>query len=143
MDENNLSWGRVVDKNSLNNIVLPKEMIENFIGQTSTENALIVFTPRKKILKIDVFPVESKDIVKVKLELTEFSGNTVKQIGQIIRDNNIPKNLFTSGVCIKTELCLYEAYIEERKLSISIKELKEHFSGVDNVVKVEVSRIST
>jgi hypothetical protein len=139
----NLSWGKVVDKNSLAQISLPKQMIEEFLknAEPGYNNILIVFTPRQSILKIDVFPVETKDIIKVQLILTQFSGNTVKQIGQIIRTLDIPKNLFTSGVCIKSNLCVYEAYIEERKLKVSLHELKEKFSEVENVVEVIISKL--
>lgn len=141
MEEQNLSWGKVVEKKSLNTIQLPEDMIKEFINLTELENMLIVFTPRQNILKIDIFPVESKNIIKVQLKLTQFSGMTVKQIGQIIREMNIPKNLFTSGVCLQADLCLYEAYIEEQKLSISLDELKEKFKEVENVVKVEITKL--
>ena len=143
MSENNLSWGKVVDKESLGQISLPKQMIDEFLktSEPGFNNILIVFTPRQNILKIDVFPVETRDIIKVQLILTQFSGNTVKQIGQIIKILDIPKNLFTSGVCIKSNLCVYEAYIEERKLKVSLQELKEKFSEVENVVEVIISKL--
>ena len=144
-NEKNLSWGKVIEKNALETIKLPKEMVNSFIEgiKTNYNNVLVVFTPRNNILKIDVFPVENEDIIKVQLELTQFSGNTVKQIGKIIRELNIPKNLFTSGVCVKTNLCLYEAYIEEQKLPVSIDEIKERFSQVENVINVNITKINT
>ncbi len=143
--ENNLSWGKVVTKNSLENISLPKDMIQSFINSINTiyKSVLIVFTPRNNILKIDVFPVENEDILKLQLELTQFSGDAVKQIGKIIRELNIPKNLFTSGVCVKSNLCLYEAYIEEQKLPVSITEMKERFSHVENVIRVNITKLNT
>lgn len=140
-DENNLSWGKVAGKDTLKQINLPKSMIEPFIKNTITDNVLIVFTPRQNLLKIDVFPIESKEIIKIQLILTQFSGNTVKQIGQIIRDMNIPKNLFTSGVCIKSNLCVYEAYIEKDKLKVPLETLKDHFNTVENVVDVFIDQI--
>ena len=52
------------------------------------------------------------------------------------QDINLPKNLFTSGVCLESNLCLYEAYIEKNKLFISIDKLKQKFSEIDNVINV-------
>ncbi|MBD3353166.1 MAG: hypothetical protein GF364_16920 [Candidatus Lokiarchaeota archaeon] len=141
MEEEKLSWGQVIDKEDLNQINLPKSMIESYIKKTQKKHVLIVFTPRENILKIDVFPIENKDIIKVQLKLTQFSGSTVKQIAHIIRELNIPKNLFTSGVCIQSDMCLYEAYIEYHKLGVSLDDLKERFTDVENVTEVNIIKI--
>ena len=141
MNEENLSWGKVFDKKSLGQIKLPENMIKTFINNTNKQKALVVFTPRQNLLKIDVFPVEDNEIFKIQLKLTQFSGNTVKAIGRIIREMNIPKNLFTSGVCLKDNFCLYEAYIEKSNITVTIDVLKRKFAKVENVVDVIITKL--
>jgi len=144
--EKELSWGKVVDKNTLGNISLPKKMFDSFFkaswtASPSLTHVLIVFSPKPRALKIDIFPLEGKEVLKIQLRLTDFSVNTIEQIREITKDLKLPDDLFMSGVCIEQKHCLYESYIEKNKLKIPIELLKERFSAVESIIDVQIYNI--
>ncbi|MHA1870887.1 MAG: hypothetical protein ACTSXF_08055 [Promethearchaeota archaeon] len=139
----NASWGKVIRIDDLKSIVFPKGILDIYLNRNKyNKKVLIVFSPNKNNLKIDVFPIEDTKIIKVTMKLTKFSGTTVKSISQLIRQYEIPKNLFTLGVCLKENLCIYEQYIEESKLKINIEELKNELLKIENVKDINIETIS-
>jgi hypothetical protein len=146
MTEKELSWGKVVEKNTLGNISLPKKMFDSFFKEswTSSESlthVLIVFSPKPRALKIDIFPLEGSEVIKILLKLTDFSVNTIEQIREITKELKLPDDLFMSGVCIKQRFCVYESYIEKNKLEVSVDLIKERFASVDSITEVQVQYI--
>ncbi|MHA1342255.1 MAG: hypothetical protein ACTSRZ_20860 [Promethearchaeota archaeon] len=142
MSNENLSWGRVVGKDSIKSIELPEELYDHFTKSIKTSRLLIIFTPRKDLLKIDVFPVESNEIIKIQLHLLQFSGETLKKIGEIIQKMDITRNLYTTGVCIREDLCLYEVYLEEEGLKYSAEQLEQEFRSIKDVQKVYIQKLT-
>jgi len=96
---------------------------------------LVIFSPNKNCMKIEVFPVDSNVILKLQLILTEFTQKVFQSISTILRELNLQK-LYTTGVCLRGKDCIYEAYIEQEKLTISQEELKQRFSQIENVQEV-------
>lgn len=136
MSENptNLSEGQLVSRRGLANLSIPNKVIDEIQG---SKNFLVIFAPRPNIIKINIFPSDSSEIVKILIKLQEFSPTTVKTIASIIRDLNLP-NLYTSGMCIKENECIYEAYIEKDKLNVEIDKIQREFEKIENVKSVEV-----
>ncbi len=136
MSENptNLSEGQLVSRRGLGNLRIPDKVVDEIQG---SKNFLVIFAPRPNIIKINIFPSDSEEIVKILIKLQEFSPTTVKNIATIIRDLNLP-NLYTSGMCIKENECIYEAYIEKDKLKVDIALIRTEFEKIENVKSVEV-----
>ncbi len=136
MSENptNLSEGQLVSRRGLGNLRIPDKVIDEIQG---SKNFLVIFAPRPNIIKINIFPSDSEEIVKILIKLQEFSPTTVKTIASIIRDLNLP-NLYTSGMCVKENECIYEAYIEKDKLKVDVVLIREKFEKIENVKSVEV-----
>ncbi len=136
MSENptNLSEGQLVSRRGLANLSIPNKVIDEIQG---SKNFLVIFAPRPNIIKINIFPSDSEEIVKILIKLQEFSPTTVKTIASIIRELNLP-NLYTSGMCIKENECIYEAYIEKDKLKADIIVIRNEFEKIENVKSVEV-----
>ncbi len=136
MSENptNLSEGQLVSRRGLGNLKIPNKVVDEIQG---SKNFLVIFAPRPNIIKINIFPSDSAEIVKILIKLQEFSPTTVKTIATIIRDLNLP-NLYTSGMCIKENECIYEAYIERDKLKVDIALIRHEFEKIENVKSVEV-----
>ena len=146
MTEKELSWGKVVDKNTLGNISLPKKMFNSFFKESwtasdSLSHVLIVFSPKPRALKIDIFPLEGSEVIKIHLKLTDFSVNTIEQIREITKELKLPDDLFMSGVCIEQMYCVYESYIEKNKLEVPIELIKERFASVESITDVQVQYI--
>lgn len=146
MAEKELSWGKVVDKNTLGNISLPKKMFDSYFKESWTASdtlthVLIVFSPKPRALKIDIFPLEGSEVVKLQLKLTDFSVNTIEQIREITKELNLPDDLFMSGVCIEQRYCLYESYIEKNKLEVSVDLIKERFASIESITDVQLQYI--
>ncbi len=146
MVEKELSWGKVVEKNTLGNISLPKKMFDSFFKESWTSSAslthvLIVFSPKPRALKIDIFPLEGSEVIKILLKLTDFSVNTIEQIREITKELKLPDDLFMSGVCIEQRNCVYESYIEKNKLEVSVDLIKERFTSVESITDVLVQNI--
>ncbi len=136
MSENptNLSEGQLVSRRGLGNLRIPNKVVDEIQG---SKNFLVIFAPRPNIIKINIFPSDSEEIVKILIKLQEFSPTTVKKIASIIRELNLP-NLYTSGMCIKENECIYEAYIEKDKLKVDIGLIQREFEKIENVKSVEV-----
>ena len=146
MTEKTLSWGKVVEKNTLGNISLPKKMFDSFFQDSwsfsnSLTHVLIVFSPKPRALKIDILPLEGSEVIKIQLKLTDLSVNTIEQIRQITKELKLPDDLFMSGVCIEQKYCLYESYIEKSKLEVSLEQIKDQFTSVDSITDVEIQNI--
>jgi hypothetical protein len=136
MSENpiNLSEGQLVSRRSLGNLRIPDKVVDEIQG---SKNFLVIFAPRPNIIKINIFPSDSEEIVKILIKLQEFSPTTVKTIASIIHNLNLP-NLYTSGMCIKENECIYEAYIEKDKLKVDMDLIRDKFEQIENVKSVQV-----
>jgi hypothetical protein len=146
MVEKELSWGKVVEKNTLGNISLPKKMFDSYFKESwaasdTLTHVLIVFSPKPRALKIDIFPLVGSEVVKLQLKLTDFSVNTIEEIREITKELNLPDDLFMSGVCIEQRYCLYESYIEKNKLEVSVDLIKERFASVESITDVNIQYI--
>lgn len=137
MTKNDLSRGQLLPRERLAALRIPNEILENF----SERNFLVVIAPRSNIIKINVFPTDSKSIVKVLIKLREFSPYIVKKIASIIRRLSLP-NLFTSGMCVEENRCIYEAYIDKSKLDVSLDDLRASFEEIGDIQAVEITELN-
>ncbi|HMF34842.1 MAG TPA: hypothetical protein VKK79_25700 [Candidatus Lokiarchaeia archaeon] len=138
-EPSSLSEGQLVSRVDLANLHIPQKILDEL---QAAKNFLVIFAPRPNIIKINVFPSDSDEIVKILIKLTEFSPETVKTIASIIRMLNLP-NLYTSGMCIRENECVYEAYIEKDKLEVDVDSIQNEFEKVANVKSVEVYSLTT
>ncbi len=146
MTEKELSWGKVVGKNTLGNITLPKKMFDSFFKESwtasdSLSHVLVVFSPKPRALKIDIFPLEGKEVVKIQLKCEDFSIKTIEEIREITRELKLPDDLFVSGVCVKQKFCLYESYIEKNKLLVPMEEVKKRFQSAESITDVQIYNV--
>jgi hypothetical protein len=147
MLDKELNWGKIVEKNNLGNIMLPKKILDSLINETETTSAsppthvLVIFSPKPRALKIDIFPLESKDVIKIQLKLTDFSIRTIEQLREITKELHLPDYLYMSGVCVEKQFCLHESYIEKEKLTVSIDSIRERFMSIDSVTDVQIYQV--
>lgn len=137
MTKKDLSFGQLVSREQLKNLKIPGDITQSF----QTRNFLVVIAPRSNILKINVFPTDSKSITKIIIYLREFSPFIVKKIASIIRKLDLP-NLYTSGVCLQEDRCVYEAYIEFSKLSVGVDVIREEFEAITDIESVKIEQLT-
>jgi len=130
----NLSEGQLVSRKGLKTLRIPDKVVGEI---QSSKNFLVIFAPRPNIIKVNIFPSDSAEIVKILIKLQEFPATTIKAIASIIKELNLP-NLYTSGMCIKENECIYEAYIERDKLKVDINSIRKEFEKIETVKSVEV-----
>ena len=93
--------------------------------------------------KINVFPVETKSIKKILINLERFSLELVNGISDVLKDLN-EYILHTTGICYSEEFCFYETYINMEKLkekNITLEKLKKEFMNIPKIIKVIVEDI--
>ena len=127
-----LSWASVVSRKTLGNLTIPPNSLDVFYKSVSDPFMLVIFNPQKSSLKMEVFPVSSKEVLKLQLTLTAFSQEIFQQISGILRNLNLEK-IYTSGVCLKEGLCIYEAYIEENQLPTDRNSVVKMFGEIQNL----------
>lgn len=100
---------------------------------------LLIFVPRRDLVKINCFPVQDTQILKLLISLEEFSPKLVKGISNILKD--VLKSddiLHTTGLCFEQKNCFYETYLRSETLDSETKEkIKEDFLALDKVTSVK------
>ena len=90
-----------------------------------------------------MFPVETKSIKKILINLESFSLELVNSISEVLKDLN-EYILHTTGICYSEEFGFYETYINVEKLNeknITLEKIKEDFMNIPKIVKVIVEDI--
>ncbi|MFO8020541.1 MAG: hypothetical protein R6U96_18105 [Promethearchaeia archaeon] len=130
-----ISVGIVASEKDLrDNLLLPKEISDDV---PSSPYFLLIFIPRKEILKISCFPTESNDIKKILIKLEEFSPDLVKGITEILKELDLSKNiLHTTGLCYDVDNCYYETYLSGAK--IDENQIREDFMEITKVIGVDI-----
>lgn len=133
--------GIIVKKEEIeNNIIFPKEILQSL---ETKPYYLLIYIIREDIVKINVFPVETKSIKKILINLESFSLELVNGISEVLKDLN-EYILHTTGICYSEEFGFYETYINMEKLNeknITLEKIKEDFMNIPKIVKVIVEDI--
>ena len=121
-------------------------MFDSFFSESGTashslSHVLVVFSPKPRALKIDIFPLDGREVVKIQLKCEDFSIKTIDEIREITKELNLPDDIFVSGVCVKQKFCLYESYIEKKKLKIPIEEIKKRFQMAESIKQVQIYNV--
>jgi hypothetical protein len=130
----------VLSRDTLSQLKIPANSLDKFYHEVQEKFMLVIFSPTKSCMKIEIFPVDSNVIIKLQLVLTEFTQKVFQSISSILRELNLQK-LYTTGVCLRGSKCIYEAYIEQEKLTITKEELLQRFRQIENVQEVILSSI--
>jgi hypothetical protein len=137
--------GQLVSFSKLNNnknIELSNEVIKK-LGKLTNEkqHCFLVFRTRGQSLKLDIIPVETDKIFNLIIMFGEQMTVTVLQrISKIFtKYEDDLKLVFTSGLCVEMDKCIYEVYIdvEMDTLNLLIKDLY----NIQGIIEMEVKLI--
>ena len=138
--------GQLVSFSKLNrdkNIELSHEIIKK-LGKLTNEkqHCFLVYRTRGRALKLDIIPVETDKIFNLIIMFGEQMTVTVLQrISKIFtKYEDDLKLVFTSGLCVEMDKCIYEVYIdvEMDTLNLLIKDLY----NIQGIIEMEVKLIS-
>ncbi|MFX1280536.1 MAG: hypothetical protein ACFFA3_14260 [Promethearchaeota archaeon] len=143
--KNKISVGLILTNNELNNNpIFPSEIKEEIMD---SPYYLLIFISREDVVKISCFPTQNKNIKKILIKLKEFSPDLVKGISNVLNDLNLSKEiLHTTGLCYEMEKCFYETYLIGDIIDsgeLTIKQIKEKFMAVANVLEVQIEDINS
>lgn len=136
-ERNKISIGLVISWEELQtNSIIPDE-IKGELEQKPYY--LLIFIPRKDVLKANCFPINEKDITKILIKIEEFSPNLVKGISTILKDLELSKDiLHTTGLCFEMGDCYYESYMKTNALdSQMLENIKKNFIALDKVIEIK------
>ena len=138
--------GQLVSFSKLNrdkNIELSHEIIKK-LGKLTNEkqHCFLVYRTRGRALKLDIIPVETDKIFNLIIMFGEQMTVTVLQrISKIFtKYEDDLKLVFTSGLCVEMDKCIYEVYIdvEMDTLNLLIKDLY----NIQGIIEMEVKLIT-
>ena len=137
VERNKISVSLIIDYQELmNNNVFPNE-IKNDVIQTPYY--LLIFIPRKDVIKINCFPISNKHVRKILIKIEEFSPDMVKGISKIFKELNLSKNIIhTTGICFELGECYYESFVKAEVLdSETLEKIKKKFMILEKVIEVQ------
>ena len=140
MHENQISKGMLLQRGNIEQLHLPHDVLGKIT--TNSKNFLVLFIPRADSLKINIIPCDAPEILKILVNLSEFSPQTIKSIADIIYTLNIT-TIHTSGLCFRENKCCYEAYVELTGDKENIQEeIRSKFMRVEGCKSVELEIIN-
>jgi hypothetical protein len=106
------------------------------------KNFFIVFRTRGKAMKLDVIPVSTEKIIRLAIIFGEqVQLPVLHQIGQILaRYDNEVSLIFTSGLCVEVEKCIYEVYIDTEMPTLN--KIIEEIYKIKSILEIEVKLIA-
>ena len=125
-------------------IELSNELIKKVEKLTDKrQHCFLVFRTRGDALKLDIIPVETDKIFNLIIMFGEHMTITVlQQISKIFtKYEEQLKLIFTSGLCVEMDKCIYEVYIDVEMdiLNLLIKDLY----NIKGIIEMEVKLIKT
>lgn len=140
-EKNKISESEIISREELErNCIFPEE-VRAELGQTPYY--LLIFIPRSDVVKINCFPINDKQILKLLIKLEEFSPNLVKGISDVLNEAiNSEEVLHTTGLCFEQKNCFYETYLKAHSLDSDAKEkAKQSFLSLDKVISVDFETV--
>ncbi len=140
-ERNKISIGLIIDNEELKtNNLFPDEIKKEVI---KSPYYLLIFIPRKDVIKINCFPISNNQIKKMLIKIEDFSPNLVKGISSILKELNLSKEiLHTTGLCFDLGDCYYESYVKADSLNSELLDkIKKKFMVLDKVVEVKIEDV--
>jgi hypothetical protein len=140
-ERNKISVSIIIDHDELiTNNVFPDEIKYNII---QSPYYLLIFIPRKDIIKINCFPISNKHIKKILIKIEEFSPEMVKGISKIFKELNLSKDIIhTTGICFELSDCYYESFLKAEILdSETLEKIKQKFMRLEKVIEIRFENV--
>jgi hypothetical protein len=141
MHENQISKGLLLPKGNIEQLHLPHDVLGKIT--TNSKNFLVLFIPRADSLKINIIPCDAPEVLKILVNLSEFSPQTIKSIADIIYTLKI-STIHTSGLCFRDDKCCYEAYVEVKGDKGKIQDdVRSRFLQIEGCKSVDLEIMKT
>ncbi|MFX0196355.1 MAG: hypothetical protein ACFFCW_09560 [Candidatus Hodarchaeota archaeon] len=129
-----LTIAKIANIIPVNSIDLP-ESFTRFLQVESTGFVLMILTLRSRMIRL--IPTQSKEVVKVIIEISELSTGFFKIIEAISFKYEISM-LYSTGVCFSDKGCIYEGYFDKAGFtSASLKNLRTELNSIPGVSSID------
>ncbi len=118
---------------------LPAEFIDAIIWDQDQPYGLIIATSSTQLVR--VIPVKTDYVLKITAELDEINPGTIQEIGGLFSQYGIT-SLYSTGLCIQKERCIYELYADPETLSKDFEQLKAELMELKTISDVYYEKIS-
>ena len=138
---------------SIGKLIKNQDLTESFLIPEQAKAKLVeskyylsVSVPGESILKISIFATKHERVMKILIELDEFTPVVVEGIGNILTENDLCDFIIhTSGLCFSESSCYYESYIDVDQLKeteLSLEILEKKFKELEKVKEVDFINIT-
>ncbi|MCK4845105.1 MAG: hypothetical protein KAS95_05495 [Candidatus Heimdallarchaeota archaeon] len=123
--------------NDSENITIPKEVIDDLSGISSLNKILSVYSSNARALYF--FPVSSS-VYKVCIHIFPLTPEIVAKIMTKI-STIASKVIYSTGLCLVENRCLWEGFIQEKDLIEDIDEIQNTMSAMSEIKEIEVKLV--
>ena len=123
--------------NDSENISIPKEVIADLSGISSLNKILSVYSSNARALYF--FPVSSR-VYKVCIHIFPLTPEIVAKIMTKI-STIASKVIYSTGLCLVENRCLWEGFIQEKDLIEDIDEIQNTMSAMSEIKEIEVKLV--
>lgn len=123
--------------NDTENILIPKEVIDDLSGISSLNKILSVYSSNARALYF--FPVSSR-VYKVCIHIFPLTPEIVAKIMTKI-STIASKVIYSTGLCLVENRCLWEGFIQEKDLIEDIDEIQNTMSAMSEIKEIEVKLV--
>ena len=122
------------------NIPLPADFLETLRPKNNGSHAVMILAPSTRVIRI--IPSKSDSVVKVAIEIDEISPDFLQELGVVFMESKI-KTLYSTGLCITQETCVYEGFIDSSDIDLPVEQLESELQGIKGVSRVEITTLTT
>ena len=123
--------------NDSENISIPQEVIDDIASISSLNKILSVYSSNARALYF--FPVSSR-VYKVCIHIFPLTPEIVAKIMTKI-SAIASKVVYSTGLCLVENRCLWEGFIQERDLIEDIDEIQSTMSAMSEIEEIEVKLV--
>ena len=114
-------------------LIIPKEFIDVMDWDHPSPYLLIVATSSTQVVRM--IPIKTDHVLKITAELDEINPDMIQDLGSLFASYGVT-SLYSTGLCIQKERCLYELYTDPETLSRDYEQLRKELKQLEAVKDV-------
>ncbi len=134
-DTNTLTYSYVCSKPD--NLELPNIIKDKLAAESPNSPILSIYSINARALYF--FPVNS-DVLHVTISIYPLTPEIVNKIMTQISEFS-PRVIYSTGLCLVENKCLWEGFFQESDLKKSIEEITELLSNIDEIKDIDIKKL--
>lgn len=114
---------------------LPKTFLHN-LNVNESDKLLVVLTKKRRMLRIiPTGPV----VYKISLRIEELP-ETIANVASALAEAEL-EPIYSTGMCYKSNVCIWEGYIDFTSPKLDIEDIKDRLSCLDGLISINIDKI--